>query len=50
MVFSNNNNNNNNNKNKNGNPTYKWKLNNTLLIDNFVKEGIKTEIKDFFRI
>ena len=24
-----------------------WKLNNTLLNDNLVKEGIKKEIKDF---
>ena len=28
-------------------PTYTWKLNNTLLNDNLVKEGIKKEIKDF---
>jgi hypothetical protein len=27
--------------------TFMWKLNNTLLNDNFVKEGIKKEIKDF---
>jgi hypothetical protein len=36
----------NNNKN-NRKPTYTWKLNNTLLNDNFVKEEIKEEIKDF---
>jgi hypothetical protein len=28
-------------------PTYTWKLNNTLLSDNLVKEEIKKEIKDF---
>jgi hypothetical protein len=28
-------------------PTFTWKLNNTLLNDTLVKEGIKTEIKDF---
>jgi hypothetical protein len=28
-------------------PTFTWKLNNTLLNDNFVKERIKKEIKDF---
>jgi hypothetical protein len=28
-------------------PTYMWKLNNTLLNDNLVKEDIKKEIKDF---
>jgi chorismate mutase len=28
-------------------PTFKWKLNNTLLNDTWVKEGIKEEIKDF---
>jgi hypothetical protein len=28
-------------------PTFKWKLNNTLLNDNLVKEEIKKEIKDF---
>jgi hypothetical protein len=28
-------------------PTFTWKLNNTLLNDNLVKEGIKNEIKDF---
>jgi hypothetical protein len=27
--------------------TYTWKLNNTLLNDNLVKEEIKKEIKDF---
>ena len=28
-------------------PTYMWKLNNSLLSDNLVKEEIKKEIKDF---
>jgi hypothetical protein len=28
-------------------PTYTWKLNNTLLNGNLVKEEIKKEIKDF---
>jgi hypothetical protein len=28
-------------------PTFMWKLNNTLLNDNLVKEEIKKEIKDF---
>ena len=28
-------------------PTFPWKLNNTLLNDTLVKEGIKKEIKDF---
>jgi hypothetical protein len=28
-------------------PTFTWKLNNILLNDNLVKEGIKKEIKDF---
>jgi hypothetical protein len=28
-------------------PTFMWKLNNTLLNDALVKEGIKKEIKDF---
>jgi hypothetical protein len=28
-------------------PTFTWKLNNTLLNDTFIKEGIKKEIKDF---
>jgi hypothetical protein len=27
-----------------------WKLNNTLLIDNLVKEEIKKEMKDFLEI
>jgi hypothetical protein len=36
----------NNNKN-NRKHTYTWKLNNTLLNDTLVKEGIKEEIKDF---
>jgi hypothetical protein len=31
----------------NGKPTYTWKLNYTLLNDNFVKEEIKKEIKVF---
>ena len=31
----------------NGKPTFTWKLNNTLLSDTLVKEGIKKEIKDF---
>jgi hypothetical protein len=36
------------NRNKNNRkPTYTWKLNNTLLNDNLVKEEIKKEIKDF---
>jgi hypothetical protein len=29
------------------NPTFTWKLNNTLLNDTLIKEGIKKEIKDF---
>ena len=29
----------------NGKPTFTWKLNNTLLNDTLVKEGIKKEIK-----
>jgi hypothetical protein len=33
--------------NSNGKHTYTWKLNNTLLNDNLVKEEIKKEIKDF---
>jgi hypothetical protein len=28
-------------------PTFMWKLNNTVLDDNLVKEDIKKEIKDF---
>jgi hypothetical protein len=28
-------------------PTFTWKLNNTLLSDTLIKEGIKKEIKDF---
>ena len=28
-------------------PTFMWRLNNTLLNDNLVKEEIKKEIKDF---
>uniref|UniRef100_A0A8C6HEA6 Endonuclease/exonuclease/phosphatase domain-containing protein n=1 Tax=Mus spicilegus TaxID=10103 RepID=A0A8C6HEA6_MUSSI len=31
-----------------GMPTFMWKMNNTLLNDTLVKEGIKKEIKDFF--
>jgi hypothetical protein len=31
----------------NRNPTFMWKMNNTLLNDILVKEGIKKEIKDF---
>ena len=31
----------------NGKPTFTWKLNNTLLNDTVVKEGIKKEINDF---
>jgi hypothetical protein len=34
----------------NKNPTFMWKLNNTLLNDNLVKEEIKKEIKDYFRV
>jgi hypothetical protein len=30
--------------------TFMWKLNNTLLNDNLVKEEIKKEIKDYFRV
>jgi exonuclease III len=36
-----------NNKINNRKPTFTWKLNNTLLNDTFVKEGIKKEIKGF---
>jgi hypothetical protein len=36
-----------NNKINNRKPTCTWKLNNTLLNDNLVKEEIKKEIKDF---
>jgi hypothetical protein len=35
---------------KNGKPTFTWKLNNTILNDTLVKEGIKKEIKDFLRV
>ena len=28
-------------------PTFTWKLNNTILNDTLVKDGIKKEIKDF---
>jgi hypothetical protein len=31
----------------NGKPTFTWKLNNMLLNDTLIKEGIKKEIKDF---
>jgi type I site-specific restriction endonuclease len=31
-------------------PTFMWKLNNTLLNDTLVKEGIKKEIKDFLEL
>jgi Rps23 Pro-64 3,4-dihydroxylase Tpa1-like proline 4-hydroxylase len=30
-------------------PTFTWKMNNTLLNDTLVKEGIKKEIKDFLK-
>jgi hypothetical protein len=33
----------------NGKPTYTWKLSNTLLNNNMVKEEIKTETKDFLK-
>jgi hypothetical protein len=36
-----------NNKINRRNPTFIWKLNNTLLNDTLVKEGIKKEINDF---
>jgi hypothetical protein len=36
-----------NNNKDNRKPTYMWKLNNTLLNDNLVKENIKEDIKDF---
>jgi exonuclease III len=36
-----------NNKINNRKPTFTWKLNNTVLNNNLVKEGIKKEIKDF---
>ena len=39
-----------NNKINNRNPTFTWKLNNTLLNDTLVKEEIKKDIKDFFRV
>jgi hypothetical protein len=38
---------NNNNNKKNRKPTLTWKLNNTLLNDTLVKEGIQKEIKEF---
>ena len=34
----------------NGKPTFTWKLNNTLLNDTLLKEGIKEEIKDFLKV
>jgi hypothetical protein len=34
----------------NGKPIFTWKVNNTLLNDTLVKEGIKKEIKYFFRV
>jgi hypothetical protein len=34
----------------NGKPTFTWKMNNTLLNDILVKEGIKKEIKDILRV
>ena len=39
LIFSNNIN--------NRKPTFKWKMNNTLLNDTLVKEGIVKEMKDF---
>ena len=30
-------------------PTYTWKLNNSILDDNLVREEIKKEIKDFLK-
>jgi len=33
----------------NRNPTFTWKLNNTLFNDSLVKEEIKKEIKDFLK-
>jgi hypothetical protein len=30
-----------------GKPTFTWKMNNTLLNDTLVKEGIKKDIEDF---
>jgi hypothetical protein len=38
-----------NNKINNRNPTFTWKLNNTLPNDNLVKEETKKEIKDFLK-
>ena len=35
------------NNNNNRTPTYSWKLNNSLLNDNLVREEIKKEVKDF---
>jgi hypothetical protein len=34
----------------NRSPTYSWKLNNSLLNANFVREEVKKEIKDFLEI
>jgi hypothetical protein len=39
-----------NNKINNGKPPFMCKLNNTLLNDSLDNEGIKKEIKDFFRV
>jgi hypothetical protein len=38
-----------NNKIHNRKPTFTWKLNNTLLNDTLIMEGIKKEIKDFLK-
>ena len=39
-----------NNSENNRKSTYTWKLNNTLLNDNLVREEIKKEIKDFLEL
>jgi hypothetical protein len=39
-----------NNKINNTKPTFTWKLNNTLLNDTLVKEGIKKEIRTFWSL
>jgi len=31
-------------------PTYTWRLNNTLLCENFVKDEIRKEIKDILEV
>jgi hypothetical protein len=36
-----------NNSKNNKKPIYTWKMNNSLLTDNFIREEIKKEIKDF---